>query len=142
VLAALTLMTACQKPPSPPKPEPQKPAPPPVSLSSYTPQRPYKQYSPGLLAQTAYVAPNTGRHAVEIWDLMVGPGKKSEPATLPGAAVFEVRSGAGIITAAGRRREVKSGATLAVNEGESFAIENRTPDGALMIRATVIRALK
>jgi hypothetical protein len=143
-VAALGLITACQKPRPPAASEQQKTAaaPSPAALSNYVPQRPYKPFSSGLLTQPVYVAESTGRHTIEVWDLMTGPGKKSEAATLPGAAVCEVRSGAGVITTAGKPRDVRTGTTFAINEGESFTIENRAPDTALMIRATIVRSRK
>lgn len=138
LLALLTAAPACQRTPAP-SPS-QRPPTPPAALSSYSPQQPYKQFVSGLLAQTVYVAATSGPYAVEVWDLTVGPGKRSEAATLPGAAIIEIRSGAGTVTVAGRSREVRIGATFSIGEGESFTIANRSPEEALMIRATIVRA--
>ena len=139
LLALLSSATpACQRAPAPAPG--QRPPAPPAALSDYSPQQPYKQLARGLLAQTVYVADASGRYHVEIWDLVIGPGQKIEPATLPGAALFEVRSGAGAVTVAGRSREVRIGATLALGEGEPFVVANRSADQAVMIRATVVRA--
>lgn len=137
-LAVLAAAPACQRTPAPAPG--QRPSTPPAALSNYSPQQPYKQFAPGLLAQTVYVAEPSGRYAVEVWDLTVGPGKKSEAATLPGAAIFEIRSGAGTVAVAGRSREVRIGATFSLGEGESFTVANRSPEEALMIRATIVRA--
>jgi mannose-6-phosphate isomerase-like protein (cupin superfamily) len=137
-VAILAAVPACQRTPAPSSS--QQPPTPPAALSSYSPQQPYKQFAPGLLAQTVYVAEPTGRYAVEVWDLTVGPGRKSEAATLPGAAIFEIRSGAGTVAVAGRSREVRIGATFSLGEGESFTVANGSPEEALMIRATIVRA--
>jgi mannose-6-phosphate isomerase-like protein (cupin superfamily) len=111
-----------------------------TQLAPDSSQNPYRQYAPGLLARTVYKAEGADRFEVEIWDLLVGPGKKTEPATLPGGAVFEVRSGEGVLQVSGKRNEVKTGATLAVGDGESFQIDNGSTESAVSIRAVVIRA--
>ncbi len=139
VLGALGPLAACKRAQPPGAgPQPQKAAAP-AAFSAYTPQQSYRQLVPGLLTQTAYVADKGGRYGVEIWDLLVGPGKKSGAAKLPGAAVFEVRSGQGVVTVAGKSRDVRIGATFAVDEAEEFTIENRSPDAGMAIRVTLIR---
>jgi mannose-6-phosphate isomerase-like protein (cupin superfamily) len=110
-----------------------------TQLAPDTQQNPYRQFAPGLLAKTTYKAEKTSRIGVEIWDLLVGPGKKTEAVTLPGGAVFEVRSGNGVVTVGGKPREVKTGATFSFDEGEAFQIENRSADDALSIRVVLIR---
>ena len=132
----LTMSISCRQPQN--QPPAEKPQPVSQALSSYTPADPYKELVSNLLVRTAYTA-DDGDMTVEVWDLMVGPGKKSGGAKLPGAAVLEVRSGQSVITAAGQTREVRTGATLPLDEGAEFTVENRTPNGAVMIRATVIR---
>ena len=99
----------------------------------------YKQYVAGLLARTVYRTDENPRFTVEIWDLLVGPGKKSDPATLPGGAIFEVRAGSGVINAGDNSRDVKLGATMAIEDGQSFQIQNGSADSALSIRAVIIQ---
>jgi hypothetical protein len=123
---------------APAQPLPEKPQPGPQALSSYTPADPYTEFASNLLLRKAYTVDDAGM-AIEIWDLMVGPGKKSSNARLPGAAVLEVRSGQAAITVAGQAREVRMGTTFSLDEGAEFSIENRTPNDAVRIRATVIR---
>ncbi len=146
LIALLTLLLAsgsllaCKRP-GPPVPgaqEPQKALMTPPAFSTYTPQEPFRQLAPGLLARTAYVAEKGGRYGIEMWDLLVGPGKKSGAATLPGAAMFEVRSGRGTVTVSGKPREVQMGATFSLDEGAEFIIENRSPDVGMAIRVTLI----
>lgn len=98
----------------------------------------YKQYAAGLLARTVYRTDENPRFTIEIWDLLVGPGKKSDPVTLPGGAIFEVRAGAGQIRAGDNTREVKLGTTMAIEDGQSFQIQNGSTENALSIRAVVI----
>jgi hypothetical protein len=107
----------------------------PERLVAEEPRNAFKQLVPGLLVHTRYVA--EGRPAVEIWDLMVGPGRKSEKARLPGAAVLEVRSGRGMLRAA-KPIELRIGASQALAEGEDFSIVNTDPEAPLILRATVI----
>ena len=98
----------------------------------------YRQLVPGLLARTRFVAPTSADRRVELWDLLVGPGKRSAPATLPGGAVLEVRGGSGRITVGDKDQELRTGATLAVPDGTSFRLVNGREDLGLSIRATVI----
>lgn len=124
------------------------PSPPPVpAYTAYSPQTPWnsepqqlmREYAPGLMVRTMYVAESGSRHQVEIWEMLVGAGKKSGPVTLPGAAVLEITSGEGVFTIAGRPREARTGDTFSIDEGQPCSIESRTQGAGLMIRATVIR---
>ncbi len=107
----------------------------PERLVTGEPRNAFKQLVPGLLVRTRYVA--EGRPAVEIWDLLVGPGQKSEKARLPGAAVLEVRSGRGMLRA-GKPTELRIGASLALAENEDFSLANTDPEAPLILRATII----
>ena len=101
----------------------------------------FRQYAPGLLARVNYQADATGRYRVAIWDLLVGPGRTSEPVNLPGGAVVEVRSGSGRAVIDGQAREITGGATFVVNEGSSLALANGHDDLALALRVTLISAV-
>jgi hypothetical protein len=103
-------------------------------------QNPFKQYAPGLLARTIYKADQTGDLEVEIWELLVGPGKKSEAAKLPGAAVAEVRAGEGMVTIGEKRRDLKSGTGFSIDDGEAFQIENNSKEEGLALRVVLIRS--
>jgi hypothetical protein len=140
-LAVGLLAAACQQPAPPaaqPPVQPTGPAPG-VILSSYTPQQPFREMAPGLLAQTVYATDEAGKYAVEVRDLIVGPGKAARSASFPGAAILEVRSGSGTVTSAGQRRDVRIGSTLSIAEGDALTIENGSAEDALMIRATIVR---
>jgi gentisate 1,2-dioxygenase len=98
----------------------------------------YRQLVPGLLTRSRFAAQAAGGRRIELWDLLVGPGRRSGDATLPGAAVFEVRGGTGRIVIDGKEQELRSGATLPVPERASFQLINTRTDLGLSIRATVI----
>ena len=98
----------------------------------------FRQIVPGLLARTIYTAESSGPHRVEIWDIVVGPGMKSEATTFPGGAVLEVRGGHGSITIDDKRQELPLGSTLPVDDGHKFALENADKEAALSLRVVVI----
>jgi hypothetical protein len=145
IVMALCLFSfcACQSP-EVVQPEPSPPTPTPVidqtQLSTVVRPNAYRQFAPGLLARTTYQAEPAGRLGVEVWDLLVGPGKKSDVVTLPGGVVCEVRAGTGLVLVSGKPREVRIGTTFSFDEGETLQIENRSADDALSIRAVLIRS--
>lgn len=142
MIIALSLASGCKASEQPPKSSPPVPtyvAFSPQTPSDYKPARPMRQLVPGLMVSTMYISEPTGRHHVEIWDLLVGAGKKSDPVTLPGAAVIEIAAGQGVFTIAGKPHEARMGNAFSIDEGQSFTIVNRTQGEALMMRATVIR---
>ena len=103
-------------------------------------QNPLKQFAPGLMARPVYKAEQTGDLEVEVWELLVGPGKKSEPAKLPGAAVAEVRSGTGVATIGEKRQELKSGTGFSIPEGANLQLENTSQEDGLALRVVLIRS--
>ena len=103
-------------------------------------QNPFKQFAPGLLARTIYKAEGTGDLDVEIWEMLVGPGKKSEPAKLPGAGVAEVRSGTGVATVGEKREELKSGSGFSIPEGATFQLENSSQEEGLSLQVVLVRS--
>ncbi len=103
-----------------------------VKFSQYEPENPYTQLAPRLLMRTVYDAESGAGYRVEVRDLLVGPRQKTSQVSLPGAAIFEIRSGSGVITAGGKPQEVRVGSTLALSEGEAFFIENKTAHPILM----------
>ena len=98
----------------------------------------FRQLVPGLLVRTRVAAAAPANRRAELWDLLVGPGKRSAPVTLPGGAVIEVRGGSGRIAIGGREQELRSGTTLAIPDGASFELINARDDVGLSIRATII----
>lgn len=139
IALAILATPACQRGPAPAQGQ-RPPDAPAGALSDYSPAQPYRQLAQGILAQTVYVAEADGPFTAELWDLIVGPGMRSEAAVLPGAAIFEIRSGTGTVSVGGQGRDARMGMTFSIPEGEQFTVVNGSPDQALMIRATVVRA--
>ena len=103
---------------------PKAPSQPPPS--KYEPQNPYVPLAPGILTRTLHQAAGQAGYRIEVRDMLVGPGQRATNVSLPGAAVFQVRSGSGTITTAGKTEEAKSGSTFAVSDGETFSVENKS----------------
>ena len=100
----------------------------------------YRQYTEGLLARTAYTADAGGGLRVELWDLLVGPGKATRPFKLPGAAVLEIRSGQATVAIGGKEQRVTIGTPLSADEDSEIVLVNANADIPLSIRAIVITA--
>jgi quercetin dioxygenase-like cupin family protein len=115
------------------------PPPGPVAFSKYEPANPYVQLAQGLLTRTVFQARDGTGLIVEVHDLLVGPRQRTHRASLPGAAVFEIRSGVGAVTANGERREVHAGSTFVIPERAAFAIEN-AGDDQVAVRVHIFRA--
>lgn len=96
-----------------------------VKFSTYQPENPYTQLAKGLMTRTMHEAASGNGYRVEVRDLLVGPGQRTSNVSLPGPAVFEIRSGNAVITTAGKPQEARMGSAFAISEGASFAIENR-----------------
>lgn len=97
----------------------------------------FHQYAPGLLTRINVVA-DSGATRIAQWDLLIGPGMTSAPATLPGGAVFEVRAGQGRVTLNDKAREIRAGETFVVNEGGRFAFVNGRTDLGLALRVILL----
>jgi len=102
-------------------------------------KNPYAEVSKGLLTRTVFETDAPGDVYIEVRDLLVGPGQTTASVSLPGAAVFEVRLGSGKVVVDGKTREIQTGATLAVSEGESFVVENKG-ENPIAIRVHLIHA--
>lgn len=110
-----------------------------VKFSKYQPENPYTQLAPGLLTRTVFGVTTGAGYRVDVRDLLVGPGQRTSSVSLPGPAVFEVRSGNAVITTAGKPREVRMGSAFAISEGARFAIENKA-DSPFTIRVHMFMA--
>ena len=100
-------------------------------------ERAFRQYAEGLLIREVYTTRD--RVTVDIWDLMVGPGKSSAPATLPGAAILEVRSGAGTLEQTGKRDALRLGTVLSLPPQTEFRLSNASRTQALVLRAVIVK---
>jgi hypothetical protein len=112
------------------------PAPDQVKPSDYEPERPLAVVAPGLSARLTFVA-TEGEYAIEVRDVLVAPGNPAVPLNLVGAAVVEVRDGAGVLTVGQTSHQVTTGATLAISDGDQVSAEARgTP---LVLRAHLFK---
>ncbi len=100
---------------------------------------PYVEAAKGLLTRTVFETDAPGDLHVEVRDLLVGPGQTTASLSLPGAAIFEVRLGSGTVVVNDKARQIQTGATMAVSEGESFVIENKG-ENPIAIRVHLIHA--
>lgn len=98
----------------------------------------FRQAVPGLLVRTRFVAKAGTGPQVELWDLLIGPGRRSGRVRLPGPAVLEVRGGAGAVLINQKRQELRAGASLAVPEGASLLFANARRDLGLDLRVTIV----
>lgn len=110
-----------------------------TKFSSYQPKNPYATLASGIMTRTLFETSSGQGYHVEARDLLVGPGQHGESVSLPGAAVFEVRSGSGVMTVSGNAQELKLGSTFSLPEGQAFTIENKS-DSALAMRVHLFRA--
>jgi hypothetical protein len=108
-----------------------------MQISEYQPENPYVQTEAGPLSRPAF-STKAGGYAIEVRDILVGPGQKASDVAMTGAGVFEVREGGGTVTIGEQAREVAAGATFAVSEGEKLQIEAR--GGPMILRAYLFKA--
>ena len=106
----------------------------PVTLSDYRPDRPFEPKASNLLARTLFSERTPSGVRIEVHELLVGPKLTTASTSLTGAAVFDIRAGSGAITRSGKAQGIKAGATLALGEGEVFAITN-SGDTPLVVAA-------
>jgi hypothetical protein len=114
----------------------------PIALPQQPPPdtgRTYRQFAEGLLVREVYTTRD--RVVVDIWDLMVGPGKTSAPASLPGSVVLEVRSGSGSLVQGDRREALRLGTVLSLPAQARFSLTNASRTQPLVLRAIIARPL-
>ena len=114
----------------------QRPRVPAASQSQSAPA--FRQFVPGLLVRERFVTEAGPGRRVALWDLLIGPGMRGAPATLPGGAVLEVRAGTGDIVIGDKKRSLRPGASLAVPEGVSLRFVNARRDLGFALRATIV----
>jgi hypothetical protein len=114
----------------------------PAALPQQTPPdagRTYRQYAEGLLVREVYTT--SDRVTVDIWDVMVGPGKTSASVTLPGSVVLEVRSGSGTLVQGDARQALRLGTVLSLPSEARFSLSNASRTQPLVLRAIIARPL-
>ncbi|MEM9386494.1 MAG: cupin domain-containing protein [Pseudomonadota bacterium] len=76
--------------------------------------------------------------STQLWDLLVGPGMRSAPAVLEGAAFIFVRSGDGEISLDGKEQALRMGMSLSVPEGVEVSLTNPAKDKPLAAHAVIV----
>ena len=108
-----------------------------MQISKSQSENPFVQVGAGPLARSSFATSVAG-YAVEVRDFLVGPAQKAVSVDMTGAAVFEVRDGAGTVTIGEKTAAVSMGATFTVSEGEKLRIEAH--GGPLVLRAHMFKA--
>lgn len=108
-----------------------------TKFSPYQPAHPYQQLTKGLLGRKLYTAPLEFGAAVEIHDFLVGPHQRSDSYTLQAAAIFEVKSGSGLLSLKDMPQKIETGTVVSVPAAQRFAIENQT-DIPIAIRVEIL----
>lgn len=95
----------------------------------------------GILTRTLLTTPEeaTADIAVEIRDLLIPPNQQVAVQAAADSALYEVLTGAGVVTISGKAQEVSSGAMFLVPQGESLTIQSRGAD-PIVLRAHIIKA--
>lgn len=109
-----------------------------ANFSKTEPAKPFSKLADGLATRTLFQTSDGAGTQVEVRDLLLGPGQKTESTKLPGAAVLEIRSGSGMLVAGEKQQELALGTTLSVPENATFRIENKS-DVLMTIRAFLFK---
>jgi hypothetical protein len=105
-----------------------------------SPDLTYQTLAPNLLARTLFSGSGTGPVAVEIDDIVVGPGQTAQLATQGFAALIEVQAGSARVTLDGKPVEPQSGGVFSVPEGRSIEIDNSGETRPFLARAYKLSA--
>ena len=100
----------------------------------------FQRFADGLLVRKTFESTQNRGRTIEIWDLVVAPGKTTEEFRLPRSGVFEVRSGQGAMAVAGveKDRLLKTGDTFAVDDGAALKLTNFDKEFAMALRAVLV----
>jgi hypothetical protein len=102
------------------------PAPPGTTdFSDYQPIHSFEPSGSGVAERTVYFAPSDEGYAVEVRDFLVSPEQPEAKLALAGAAVLEVRQGAGEATVRERRIGLRPGIVFTADAGEALRVTAR-----------------
>ncbi len=96
------------------------------NFSAYKPANAYAEAGKGLLVRTILETEGPPGMRVQVRDFLVAPGQRTDNVSFHGAAVVEVRSGAGSVIVGEKRQELVPGRTFSISEGQSLTLENKT----------------
>jgi mannose-6-phosphate isomerase-like protein (cupin superfamily) len=103
----------------------------------------YEVLAPGLFGRSVYSAQAPDRsYGIEVFGLLVGPGRSSEPTQFDGDAVLLVRSGRGLIAIEGKNQELSLGSAYSIAAGQTFHIENFDEAIPISLRAVILRSAR
>jgi hypothetical protein len=97
----------------------------------------YQETSPGLLSRPVFKA-DAGNTTIEIIDLLVGPGMKSEPMVLDGGALLDVQGGTATLVVDGKGQSVQPGNVVPLAQGRRFAIDNSRAQRSFVARLILL----
>jgi hypothetical protein len=101
----------------------------------------FHEMSPGLLGRTVFKA-DASDFRIEIMDILVGPGKKSESIALKGGALLDVQGGEVTLIVDGKRRRVRAGDdAVSLAQGQTIIIDNSSVRRSLVARLILFSRL-
>jgi hypothetical protein len=84
----------------------------------------YRQIAPGLLGRTLFSTSQAGPAAVQIMDILVGPGKSATIPNIDFAALIEVEAGDARVTLDDKAVAAGQEGIIAVSRGQTIVIDN------------------
>jgi hypothetical protein len=98
----------------------------------------FRQLAPGLLSRSVFKSAAGDKLAVEILDLMVGPGQSSEAITLSGAALLDVQGGEATLLVDGKAQRVQAGGVVPLAQSQQLAINNSRAQRSFVARLILL----
>jgi hypothetical protein len=94
----------------------------------------FQEMVPGLLGRTVFKT-DAKDIRIEIMDILVGPGKASEPIVLKSGALLDVQGGEAVLIVDGKPHRVKPGGNaVSFAQGQTIMIDNRIAPRSLVAR--------
>ena len=111
-------------------------APPPATEVRAVPAlRPmYRQAESGWLEREVYRSPGADRMAVQLLDILVGPGRHALVRAMPSGALLDVNAGSAVVTVGQMRKRGAPGVVIPVDQGQDLAIDNREGERPFVAR--------
>jgi hypothetical protein len=100
----------------------------------------YAEVAPGLLERSLFATTEAGPLAIEIVDILVGPGQSVQLPAAQFAVLLEIEAGAPVLSVDGKSAAVEPGRLLGVDQGRSLTIDNRRENRAVFARLIKLQA--
>ena len=97
----------------------------------------FEETTPGLLSRNVFKT-EAGNTTVEIIDLLVGPGKSSEPIVLTGGALLDVQGGSATLLVDGKAQSVQPGQVVSLAQNQRIAIDNSRAQRSFVARLVLM----